>query len=194
MRGNLFPFWHCRSLTGSIPAHAGKPQRVYLSRFATRVYPRACGETSEFVQAAFARAGLSPRMRGNRVITRASVQKFGSIPAHAGKPAATVGRCLAPWVYPRACGETRRYGGTRLWLPGLSPRMRGNRGQPPHAPLHRGSIPAHAGKPRAVSAGAERLWVYPRACGETPAIERAHQRDGGLSPRMRGNPAADRPE
>ena len=92
-----------------------------------------------------------------------------------------------PWVYPRACGETR------IPLPrprkhqGLSPRMRGNlleRHLPGPSP---GSIPAHAGKPQISFLMRFSAGVYPRACGET-LFFRAHFLNGeGLSPRMRGN-------
>ena len=72
--------------------------------------------------------------------------------------------------------------------PGLSPRMRGNRGH--------GSIPAHAGEPRCDGRGTQR-WldgVYPRACGGTRRrCRRVRPLAAGLSPRMRGNLARSAP-
>ena len=70
---------------------------------------------------------------------------------------------------------------------GLSPRMRGN----PITAISRarsaGSIPTHAGKPRAAGPIPHGLGVYPHACGETGTDQLAAQDPGGLSPRMRGN-------
>ena len=65
MRGNqLGPGGHAHG-QGSIPAHAGKPYLVDDVNRHTRVYPRACGETSIEGDVALQREGLSPRMRGN---------------------------------------------------------------------------------------------------------------------------------
>ena len=70
---------------------------------------------------------------------------------------------------------------------GLSPRMRGNHPTLRPTTRYHGSIPAHAGEPRA---GAETpVWggVYPRACGGTSTCDRLNVPSTGLSPRMRGN-------
>ena len=76
---------------------------------------------------------------------------------------------------------------SRCWLPGLSPRGRGN----PVAWLRRqhegGSIPAWAGKPgRGRGRGGGRK-VYPRVGGETQIEGDACGQTAGLSPRGRGN-------
>ncbi len=55
---------------------------------------------------------------------------------------------------------------------------------------HRRSIPARAGEPSHHHAGYERREVYPRACGGTAAKMYGVQGHIGLSPRVRGNPAA----
>ena len=52
------------------------------------------------------KAGLSPRVRGNRCLPRAGRQRQRSIPACAGEP--NIGDLVA-WevkVYPRVCGGT----------------------------------------------------------------------------------------
>ena len=51
---------------------------------------------------------------------------------------------------------------------GLSPRMRGNRGNFFTLHSQRGSIPAHAGEPQWGSYNPDDSKVYPRACGGTP--------------------------
>ena len=50
---------------GSIPACAGEPWKVWLTRYPNRVYPRVRGGTHEAQLPALREAGLSPRARGN---------------------------------------------------------------------------------------------------------------------------------
>ena len=90
-------------------------------------------------------------------------------------------------VYPRPCGETRFALLDSARVSGLSPPMRGNRGQFRSALASHGSIPAHAGKP--VQGGRYQPYhqVYPRPCGETPDVFLSALTKGGLSPPMRGN-------
>ena len=71
---------------GSIPARAGEPRAVATSPVVARVYPRACGGTSEPSGPALVGRGLSPRVRGNRVGVGVGVGVGGSIPARAGEP------------------------------------------------------------------------------------------------------------
>ena len=49
------------------------------------------------------------------------------------------------------------------------------------------SIPAGAGEPHRQASGGARGLVYPRGCGGTALVETDLCRDGGLSPRVRGN-------
>ncbi len=59
---------HLRSFTGSIPACAGEPSRRSPAARARQVYPRVCGGTHDGSQVNLFVWGLSPRMRGNRVL------------------------------------------------------------------------------------------------------------------------------
>ena len=73
-----------------------------------------------------AAGGLSPRVRGNRNVTRGRISPYGSIPACAGEPRGHLGWAALPTVYPRVCGGTYlgvEQAGRNL---GLSPRVRGN--------------------------------------------------------------------
>ncbi len=71
-------------------------------------------------------------------------------------------------VYPRVCGGTAQNSTNLVDLPGLSPRVRGNRFRSlPWYWLTR-SIPACAGEPTGVMLPMCWLWVYPRVCGGTP--------------------------
>ena len=78
--------WRFTSKRGSIPAPAGKPLAVGLGGLVDGVYPRACGETALSVVCGCFLAGLSPRLRGNRVPFPSHRWCLGSIPAPAGKP------------------------------------------------------------------------------------------------------------
>ena len=150
MRGNQYVGFSVYGLDGSIPAHAGEPERirrnVAVKWPGRRVYPRACGGTiyrpqvEEWVQGlsprmrgtwyemaeAASMGGLSPRMRGNHKGFVGDVGGAGSIPAHAGEPKDSLLCDISIGVYPRACGGTVGMSGAAFGLSGLSPRMRGN--------------------------------------------------------------------
>ena len=135
----------------------------------------------------------------------------GSIPASAGEPP-TIGRCSGrPRVYPRERGGPAGGGIRNPSRLGLSPRARGNPKLAGAVSGNRGSIPASAGEPASGGHPTRGEWVYPRERGEPPTgrsgpdrgrvyprerggtVCGAHRRFPlrGLSPRTRGNPAAD---
>ena len=187
MRGNPERRQRGQHQEGSIPAHAGEPQRLARQQAARRVYPRACGGTEEAPGRMLPGLGLSPRMRGNLLRCCARDITPGSIPAHAGEPGGDRGPQQRHRVYPRACGGTIADTAHRFRTPGLSPRMRGNQhGQRFVKPSY-GSIPAHAGEPCGDWLGWDIDRVYPRACGGTEGVVRPRITKAGLSPRMRGN-------
>ena len=194
MRGNRALCCRARTGRGSIPAHAGKPPAHTRESAGEGVYPRACGETRSSGSKQTHCKGLSPRMRGNPEGSDAPAPGSGSIPAHAGKPRWRPSGRSPTRVYPRACGETLVSLVLIHALRGLSPRMRGNRGEDGTTTLEDGSIPAHAGKPWPRPGSPAPSRVYPRACGETTYTNIEHQGIEGLSPRMRGNPAPRPPQ
>ena len=176
-------------IVGSIPACAGEPQRRPHRPLPVRVYPRVCGGTRHGIAAPGAAHGLSPRVRGNPVGQGDGVVQLGSIPACAGEPNFRGGRAAPPEVYPRVCGGTTWTPTSLLCMPGLSPRVRGNRGMMPGWAIALRSIPACAGEPpghHKIRAGHR---VYPRVCGGTRRRASGIRRHCGLSPRVRGNPA-----
>ena len=69
---------------------------------------------------------------------------------------------------------------------GLSPRVRGNRGQGRADHLHSGSIPACAGEPTPHWGLRRPSSVYPRVCGGTDLRMPLGVPVSGLSPRVRG--------
>ena len=65
VRGNLLVLAGLVVPGGSIPARAGEPHFHRSNSHKTRVYPRACGGTSQWVPHISKGRGLSPRVRGN---------------------------------------------------------------------------------------------------------------------------------
>ena len=178
---------------GSIPACAGEPGGG-LGGVATKgVYPRVCGGTQRAKTQGDRPKGLSPRVRGNRPeLVRRRVAD-GSIPACAGEPTPPSWRVWGGRVYPRVCGGTAPCRLKVGVLAGLSPRVRGNR-RPGQAGVHPcGSIPACAGEPATQCESSAPSRVYPRVCGGTMGVNDIRRMEGGLSPRVRGNPWPHRP-
>ena len=172
---------------GSIPACAGEPRPGPAAAALGWVYPRVCGGTGAATMVDLLRRGLSPRVRGNHLLSGQIDYNTGSIPACAGEPhLCHQGNLEAP-VYPRVCGGTIELGSAILNDVGLSPRVRGNRPTSPRRAARPGSIPACAGEPRPGPAAAALGWVYPRVCGGTGAATMVDLLRRGLSPRVRGN-------
>ena len=126
-------------------------------------------------------------MRGNRAVRRVDLAVPGSIPACAGEPSRRSERACCRAVYPRVCGGTNRQQALHTDERGLSPRVRGNRGQRDHLRTGGGSIPACAGEPHNRWQTFLRLGVYPRVCGGTIPSGSLEYTISGLSPRVRGN-------
>ena len=172
---------------GSIPARAGEPRPPRCAAARSRVYPRACGGTTDAFRTDMMVAGLSPRVRGNPSCVRSQADGRGSIPARAGEPGPIHLALRSSRVYPRACGGTAPVcSGPWNWV-GLSPRVRGNQGYGQHRHRFRGSIPARAGEPGTPASKPCRQRVYPRACGGTRVRSATLWPMVGLSPRVRGN-------
>ena len=86
------------------------------------------------------------------------------------------------------CGGTHIDRPRRTDRRGLSPRVRGNPATGTNATASDRSIPACAGEPRAVRKRRKVGAVYPRVCGGTSSPTFQYPVQGGLSPRVRGNP------
>ena len=144
--------------------------------------------------------GLSPRVRGNRSgdIRPCGWRLVGSIPACAGEPASWMASARrAQRVYPRVCGGTHCLKLLRRSDRGVYPRVCGGTHLPGRPAARRGSIPACAGEPsrlgKDVATRGTPAAVYPRVCGGTILGARCRPvAHGGLSPRVRGNPALER--
>ena len=149
VRGNLSLYITCQALSRSIPARAGEPGKAGDLAKHDRVYPRACGGTPDNERNKSGEAGLSPRVRGNRLPARPRQSAPRSIPARAGEPSMGLSHERFKQVYPRACGGTLAALAGRHPYQGLSPRVRGNRLRRPLVRRDSRSIPARAGEPYA---------------------------------------------
>ena len=147
VRGNPLLKMRRRRKARSIPACAGEPAARALSPGQPRVYPRVCGGTGRRQWLLLAWTGLSPRVRGNPVISTPSTRQLGSIPACAGEPPHPARQHRPPKVYPRVCGGTQLSAATADGSNGLSPRVRGNQYHAIRLLPVRRSIPACAGEP-----------------------------------------------
>ena len=150
-----------------------------------------CGGTAVSSSLAIPLAGLSPRVRGNRVSPLFQHPIVRSIPACAGEPSARPARPPLLAVYPRVCGGTYAHGTASPQPAGLSPRVRGNPGNRDCGGQALWSIPACAGEPSPENNTGVPQKVYPRVCGGTARHQTHHQHAKGLSPRVRGNPTTN---
>ena len=188
MRGNLPTATGTNLDNRSIPACAGEPAPVSAPSQEPQVYPRVCGGTEWPAPAEAIARGLSPRVRGNQELGKRRGSEQRSIPACAGEPQNGSQYVTFVSVYPRVCGGTRSRGSRRARLPGLSPRVRGNRRRIWLPEPNTGSIPACAGEPSQRGHPARPRGVYPRVCGGTWRSCASTTSLYGLSPRVRGNP------
>ena len=189
MRGNRRWPRRCSGGRRSIPACAGEPGEYPSMTGGPVVYPRVCGGTLRPAHSRRRRPGLSPRVRGNPLRRPTACARRRSIPACAGEPDADVIVEKETVVYPRVCGGTVRRLARQRGFPGLSPRVRGNRHFAIIPIRFARSIPACAGEPACHRKPIRPPAVYPRVCGGTPTRRKAPTPSGGLSPRVRGNPA-----
>ncbi len=106
VRGNPRLGGRRRARGGSIPACAGEPCSCAPMSPPKWVYPRVCGGTKVVADTAALKGGLSPRVRGNRVLQNLLHPTQGSIPACAGEPNIAIADLTQKEVYPRVCGGT----------------------------------------------------------------------------------------
>ena len=187
VRGNRIPQGLSKGRSRSIPARAGEPLAYLELQRSIKVYPRACGGTTCRQIHMYCYVGLSPRVRGNQYLQIVRDTNQRSIPARAGEPSLRQPPVPARTVYPRACGGTLIKPSQPQTVPGLSPRVRGNRNIGYAARLGSRSIPARAGEPTRRTLRRTGAQVYPRACGGTSTCSVRPSMRTGLSPRVRGN-------
>ena len=116
-----------RQRRGSIPAGAGEPRILIVSRRSARVDPRGCGGALGDIHSAAQATGRSPRVRGSRAGARQKRGLPGSIPAGAGEPRSVIGNLRLCQVDPRGCGGANSSFCPAMIIRGRSPRVRGSR-------------------------------------------------------------------
>ena len=179
---------------GSIPACAGEALASRPAVNHAKVYPRVCGGSASASLAWRSMAGLSPRVRGKRLIWRCWRTLVRSIPACAGEASPVVGGISRAPVYPRVCGGSSYIAFASLPCAGLSPRVRGKPPTRPQPTSATRSIPACAGEAAAGMTPGRVAAVYPRVCGGSNELTAADVKAAGLSPRVRGKLDAVPPE
>ena len=171
----------------SIPAHTGKPWPISPARRPARVYPRPHGEARRGRggylvtwglppppggsrgggELPSTGRGLSPPTRGSRPGQADACARYGSIPAHTGKPRLYDLRGNFDRVYPRPHGEALAKATWKRHSKGLSPPTRGS--------------------PRRCARRLADAAVYPRPHGEAGCRGQGQAGSGGLSPPTRGS-------
>ena len=152
----------------------------------SRAHPRVCGENTSRARRERRRNGSSPRVRGKLTHCEPPKPVCWLIPACAGKTRDSEFGWVWNWAHPRVCGENLETSESADETTGSSPRVRGKPVESLHKSLHRGLIPACAGK--TIRACWEPLqdWAHPRVCGENPSAAFSKRSFSGSSPRVRG--------
>ena len=130
--------------------------------------------------------GLSPLVRGKRLVSVDCGKLDGSIPACAGETRFNRELFFHEWVYPRLCGGNIEVNIRLFYVAGLSPLVRGKLLKPRHPPGSGGSIPACAGETIGSTIGQSSGRVYPRLCGGNEGHYSVTHARMGLSPLVRG--------
>ena len=151
---------------GLIPAHAGKTCRRPMTKKCTRAHPRSRGENRIKYIISRDGSGSSPLTRGKHDVLMGSMDARGLIPAHAGKTSREGEKIEASAAHPRSRGENGVGRRPPVGSRGSSPLTRGKLRRRHRCQLHRGLIPAHAGKTAFSMGPRPPLAAHPRSRGE----------------------------
>ena len=182
---------HTLTISGLIPAHAGKTQPARRGAPRSRAHPRSRGENicSRSQHPRF--GGSSPLTRGKPRTRRPDVAARRLIPAHAGTTTRSLPGFLRRWAHPRSRGEngsTSRCGSATA---GSSPLTRGKLGDGCGGGDASGLIPAHAGKTSASVRRGRPPRAHPRSRGENQGQAVDCVGELGSSPLTRGKHGED---
>ena len=172
-RGKRRPSRFSTTLSGLIPAHAGKTGRAQARGVAKRAHPRSRGENSVSGPPAWTARGSSPLTRGKRPSREPSAPW--------------------PWAHPRSRGENEGADKASTTGSGSSPLTRGKRDRRAAQFSDPRLIPAHAGKTMRAVPG---IWIdgaHPRSRGENYCPQARRQEAAGSSPLTRGKPCPTAP-
>ena len=107
VRGKRGPPGGSSSMSGLIPACAGKTFACTVWAHCGRAHPRVCGENQRLGGRWAPKSNSSPRVRGKPVHPRRGHRSAGLIPACAGKTATRTVWRGPDSAHPRVCGENR---------------------------------------------------------------------------------------
>ena len=170
VRGKLTLHSVKRRDDGLIPACAGKTVSNFDSACRVWAHPRVCGENELKTTRQRLSIGSSPRVRGKHLVPHPVDKPTGLIPACAGKTLIQAAVTFNRPAHPRVCGENEVERTSVTTALGSSPRVRGKPAACRGNPLHRGLIPACAGKTTLSIAGRRLTGAHPRVCGENLVI------------------------
>ena len=128
------------------PAGAGKTQAMQYRPSGTSDHPRRCGENTPRGDAAFARAGSPPQVRGKHPASLPSSLQTRITPAGAGKTNVCNNTRRRAQDHPRRCGENRQVLILRTDDIGSPPQVRGKHCIQNSKASRFGITPAGAGK------------------------------------------------
>ena len=160
-----------RCARGPIPARAGQPAARNTRHVAVGAYPRSRGATYAARVLGRELQGLSPLARGNLWLSWLDWCEQGPIPARAGQPTCQPKPDRLARAYPRSRGATFNSMVRARICWGLSPLARGNQPVLSSNLQRPGPIPARAGQPPELGAGAVDKRAYPRSRGATSCIQ-----------------------
>ena len=151
-------------------------------------HPRAYGERCSKLILPSEAIGLSPRIRGKRLICDGCSRSYRLIPAHTGN--ACVLHLLLPAVsaHPRAYGEREPVCAGFHGLQGSPPCIRGTLFWLLFIVFSLRLTPVHTGNARRVPAGSTLKQAHPRAYGEREEVIFTTRRYIGSPPCIRGTP------
>ncbi len=165
---------------------AGNSTRVTHATGNPSVYPRGCGELYGRETLCRVLGGLSPWVRGTRLLPESWEAANRFIPVGAGNSCSRHARHTQAAVYPRGCGELFLKALRKPSMIGLSPWVRGTLFSGHSVVIAQRFIPVGAGNSLLLLALLVFPAVYPRGCGELFSIAQRDPRWGGLSPWVRG--------
>ena len=174
------------TLSGLIPAHAGKTLHIWSHRFLASAHPRSRGENDIVGLDGVYRAGSSPLTRGKLARFQPISLPDGLIPAHAGKTFFITVPPFRTRAHPRSRGENLTPTVEGASVKGSSPLTRGKREQLTRKLLLPRLIPAHAGKTVHCRRRSARHRAHPRSRGENEIARAEDVNSNGSSPLTRG--------
>ena len=171
---------------GSSPLTRGKRLDGGKSALRGLAHPRSRGENYRNPALIWLSRGSSPLTRGKPGWPRATGQRSGLIPAHAGKTTRAATETVRRRAHPRSRGENILRQSACAGQGGSSPLTRGKLGAVADCLSARGLIPAHAGKTRGSWLAGTATWAHPRSRGENPPRRHRSRPLRGSSPLTRG--------